>query len=36
VDDGDQLGNMRDDLGAFISRAPFGVAHSDQTHDQVR
>lgn len=36
VDDSRQLGNIRDDLGAFLSRAPTGVAHSDQTHDQVR
>jgi hypothetical protein len=24
------------DLGAFLSRAPTGVAYADQTHDQVR
>ena len=36
VDDGGQLGNIRDDLGSFIGRAPLGVAYFDQTHDQVR
>ena len=36
VDDGRQLGNIWDDLGAFLSRAPVGVAYSDQTQDQVR
>jgi hypothetical protein len=36
VHDGRQLGHIRGDLGAFISRAPMDVAYSDQTHDQVR
>ena len=36
VEDGGQLGNIRDDLGVVISRAPTGVAYFDQTHDQIR
>jgi hypothetical protein len=35
VDDGRKLGNIRDDLGVVIGRAPMGVAYFDQTHDQV-